>query len=78
MNKISTDFDIKLVDHEKKLMQNIETVLNNFENKIRSQTEPADKVVLKKVTNVSKKPESFGNEFDEVAGLLNDDIKYLR
>ena len=59
-------------------MQNIETVLNNFENKIRSQTEPADKVVLKKVTNVSKKPESFGNEFDEVAGLLNDDIKYLR
>ena len=78
MNKISTDFDIKLVDHEKKLMQNIETVLNNFENKIRSQTEPADKVVLKKVTNVSKKPESFGNEFDEVAGLLNDDIKDLR
>ena len=78
MNKISTDFDIKLVDHEKKLMANIEIVLNNFENDIKNNFQPDDKVVQKEVTNVNKKVGSFGDEFDEVAGLLNDDIKDLR
>ena len=59
-------------------MENIEVVLNNFENDIKNNFQPDDKVVQKEVTNVNKKVGSFGDEFDEVAGLLNDEIKELR
>ena len=59
-------------------MANIEIVLNNFESKMRNKSQPVDKVVQKEVTNVNKKVASFGDEFDEFAGLLNDDIKDLR
>ena len=59
-------------------MANIEIVLNNFENDIKNNFQPDDKVVQKEVTNVNKKVGSFGDEFDEVAGLLNDEIKELR
>ena len=59
-------------------MANIEVVLNNFENDIKNNFQPDDKVVQKEVTNVNKKVGSFGDEFDEVAGLLNDEIKELR
>ena len=59
-------------------MANIEIVLNNFENDIKNNFQTDDKVVQKEVTNVNKKVGSFGDEFDEVAGLLNDEIKELR
>ena len=59
-------------------MANIEIVLNNFENDIKNNFQPDNRVVQKEVTNVNKKVGSFGDEFDEVAGLLNDDIKDLR
>ena len=77
-NKLTTDFETKLEQHQTHLMQNIENVMDNFEKSIKADNQQIEKTTQKDLHQYGKKLGTCTNDLDRLTALFNKEVVHLR
>ena len=75
LQKIQTDFEQKLSRHESRLMQNIETVMNSFEGRMkeaRGEKGTGEKGVTRELESVNRMVTSLQRDIDKIRAAITE------
>ena len=69
LQKIRTDFEQKLARHEGRLMQNIETVMNSFEERMKEAR--GERTGTRELENVTRTVRDMQRDVDKIREAVN-------